>query len=194
LQYYKTLPRNFNGSSSKNIFLNLRKDVYLCLAYISPESLSFNKVQNTDILEEIENDIINKYSKLGNIILTGDFNARTGTEPDYIRGDSTSYIPVDNEMYNIDVDIGLRHSSDKTLDCRGKDLLEMCVTNKLRIANGRSFGDSLGNYTCHNYAGSSVVDCFIVSEELLEDILCSCGKFYTNFRLSLQIVYEIILF
>jgi hypothetical protein len=54
-------------------------------------------------------------------------------------------------MYDIDVDIGLWHSSDKTLDCIGEDLLEMCY--KLRIANGRSFGDCLGNYTCHNYAG-----------------------------------------
>jgi hypothetical protein len=44
--------------------------------------------------------------------------------------------------------------------------------NKLRIANGRSFGDIHGKFTCYNYAGSSVVDYIIVSEHLLEDLLC----------------------
>jgi hypothetical protein len=47
----------------------------------------------------------------------------------------------------------------------------ICIANKLRIANGRSFGDIHGKFTCHNYAGSSVEDYFIVSEYLLNDIL-----------------------
>jgi hypothetical protein len=50
---------------------------------------------------------------------------------------------------------------------RGKQLLEFCVTTKLRILNGRVIGDLFGKYTCHKPTGSSVVDYIILSEELL---------------------------
>ena len=42
---------------------------------------------------------------------------------------------------------------------------------RLRIANGRVLGDSSGKYTCYKYNGNSVVDYFIYSEDLFEDIL-----------------------
>ena len=33
----------------------------------------------------LEKDIIDKYGKMGDIMLAGDFNARTGSEPDYCK-------------------------------------------------------------------------------------------------------------
>lgn len=91
---------------------------------------------------------------------------------DYISGDPASHIPVKNDAYIIDTAVGQRHSRDNTVDSRGLlDLLELCIANKLRITNGRTFGDTHGKFTCHNYAGSSMVDYFIVSEQLLNDIL-----------------------
>ena len=42
------------------------------------------------------------------------------------------------------------------------------------ILNGRTFGDTLGKYTCHEYGGSSVVDYAIVSENIL-----SLVKYFT---------------
>jgi hypothetical protein len=83
-----------------------------------------------------------------------------GRELDYISGDSTSHIPVENDTYTIDTAVGERCSRDNTVDSRGKDLLELCIANKLRITNGRTFADTHGKFTCHNYAGSSVVDYF----------------------------------
>lgn len=36
---------------------------------------------------------------------------------------------------------------DSKLDNRGRDLLDLCVSNQLRILNGRTFGDTIGSYT-----------------------------------------------
>lgn len=132
--------------------------------------LSHYKKQDVETLEHLEQYIINKYENSGDIIFSGDFNARTGNKLDYINGDSASHIPV-YDAYIIDTAVGQRHSRDNTVDSRGKDLLELCIANKLRITNGRTFGDAHGKCTCHIYTGSSVVDFFIVSEQLLNDIL-----------------------
>lgn len=166
-------------------FFNFSNDISTCLAYIAPKLSDFSKKQDTSILELIEHDIINKYGNLGDIVITGDMNARTGVHNDFIQGDSVSHILLDNIGYDVDVAAGERHSNDITIDVRGKELLEMCVANKLRIVNGRIFGDSMCKFTCNNCVGSSVLDYFIVSEMLLEDILYAGIRFYTNIRLSL---------
>jgi len=46
----------------------------------------------------------------------------------------------------------------------------MCVQTGLRVLNGRTRGDFTGQLTCHNIHGSSIVDYFIVSEDLLKEI------------------------
>jgi hypothetical protein len=155
----------------KSEFFSFETDIYLCLAYIPPISSGYSRNgADNDILELLERDFT-KYRNLGNIIITGDFNARTGNELDYINGDGTSHIPLNKDLYSIDANVGKRYSRDNVIDSRGKDLLEICIANKLRIVNGRVFGDSHGKFTCHNYIGSSVVDYFIVSEQLLQDIM-----------------------
>ena len=52
----------------------------------------------------------------------------------------------------------------------GKQLLELCISSGLRILNGRSFGDSNGNFTCHRYNGSSVLDYVIAQECVLSSL------------------------
>ena len=69
---------------------------------------------------------------------------------------------------------------------------------KLRIANGRSFGDLIGEFTSHSTLGSSVIDYFVISEAILgqllfmkvhdfmkslsdqSDFLCCICKFHRN--------------
>ena len=51
-------------------------------------------------------------------------------------------------------------------------LLNLCVQCGLRLLNGRILGDSLGQYTSHQPAGSSVIDYFIASESILSLIPC----------------------
>ena len=49
----------------------------------------------------------------------------------------------------------------------GEQLLTLCKSYDLQIANGRSQGDFLGNYTHHNKnTGQSVVDLALISDAL----------------------------
>ena len=104
------------------------------------------------------------------VLLCGDFNARVASEKDHISDDSNQFIPV-NTDYIIDKELLPRKNKDKILDSRGKDLIDLCISNQLRIANGRVLGDMFGNFTCHTPNGSSTVDYMILSESILDQIL-----------------------
>lgn len=149
-------------------FFGLNKDIFLCFVYNPPPDSTYLMKLNIDILSLIEEDV-SKFSDHGDIILAGDFNARVGIEPDFICNDcedpSTNFI-----NYSPDITISSRNSEDKTILPRGRNLLELCIQSKLRILNGRKFGDTLGRYTSFQPQGCSVVDYFIVSECLMKKI------------------------
>lgn len=150
-------------------FFHLSENLFICAAYDPPPNSTYSSRQLSDPLELIEEDII-QYSKLGNILLVGDLNARTSDAPDYICNDSDRFIPIYDD-YSLDESPKKRISQDNQLDTRGKHLLEICIESKLRILNGRCLGDTLGSFTCHTYNGSSVVDYAIASEKICKDIL-----------------------
>jgi exonuclease III len=62
-------------------FFNMSNDLYVLLVYICPANSSF-AAKRDDLFEIIENDIAS-YSKSGDCLVCGDFNARTSTHPDY---------------------------------------------------------------------------------------------------------------
>jgi len=121
-----------------------------------------------NILDRIENDVY-KFKAMGDIILMGDFNGRTGTSPDFITNDSDKHLPLE-ENYPIDDKQKTRASQDMHIDDRGKHLLEICIAAQIRILNGRKIGDMLGYFTSHNYNGSAVVDYTLCSTSLLNKI------------------------
>ena len=123
---------------------------------------------DTDIIDELEHDIM-EYSLCGNIMLTGDLNARTGTNSDLV-DDDDKHLPFDDE-YIVDSVPMKRTSLDSIVNSRGKRLLDLCIQSSLHIVNGRFLGDTNGNFTCFKYHGSSVVDYNIVSESLLRKIV-----------------------
>lgn len=145
-------------------FFNFKRDIYLCLIYYAPKNLN-------NLLETIEYDITEKYSKKGDILLAGDFNSRTGTGLDFIINDDTAHIPINETDYNVDTTTQGRVSQDCVIDTRGKELLELCICNQLRILNGRFIGNSNGKFTCYKPNGCSIVDYFILSESLLPQVL-----------------------
>ncbi|CAG2225710.1 unnamed protein product [Mytilus edulis] len=140
---------------------------WLKLLYYAPKG-------SIDLIEILEKDIIEKYGKKEEFILLGDFNARTGNDCDFIEGDNTTHIPLNNSNYNIDILNERRASCDNTVDFRGKDLLDFCICNQIRILNGRILGNSTGKHTCFKYNGCSVVDYVLASEQLFCNILYMC--------------------
>jgi hypothetical protein len=148
--------------------LKAPEDIFVCMAYIPPTDSQYLASLGVDILEQI-NQGISKFSKMGHVILTGDLNARTGSELDLITGDNDMALPLDFQ-YIKDKQIPGRNSQDSTVNARGREILELCVSAGLRIVNGRKVGDTLGYHTCHKWNGSSVVDYLIASEALLDFI------------------------
>ncbi|CAG2187584.1 unnamed protein product [Mytilus edulis] len=138
---------------------------------LRPENSSYTKSLQEDIFDLIEKDI-SKYSDTGKILLAGDLNARTGTQVlDFINNDeSLDNIPVFDKI-SPDLNLPVRYSMDEVLSTRGKSLNEICIQSGLRILNGRTPGDFTGQLTCYTPNGSSVVDYFIASENLMENIL-----------------------
>ena len=124
---------------------------------------------NHDILECIENGTV-EYKKYGNILLCGDFNARVSNSDGFIRDDDNSHTPLFTN-YTVDKQIRCRKSKDTTLDTRGKELIDFCISNQIRMLNGRVLGDLCGNYTCYTANGTSIVDYTLVSESILDQIL-----------------------
>ena len=53
---------------------------------------------------------------MGAIMLAGDFNAQTGSEPDLIVNDNILHIPIDNTIYKFDCITEERVSQDSVVD------------------------------------------------------------------------------
>ena len=91
------------------------------------------------------------YTKKGNMILLGDFSARTGMYKDNVSKEGSNFISNDSSELSLERD--LRNNFDNILNSHGKRLLETCKIFDLRILNGRSKGDYLGNTTYHGKNG-----------------------------------------
>lgn len=150
-------------------FFGLVDDLYICFVYYPPEYSTYLNKLSYDILELIENDIIT-YSQVGKILLAGDFNARTAQDLDFINMDSDKHVPTYNN-YKTDSLLLSRMCKDNVVSPRGRQLLALCVSSKLRILNGRSLGDLWGAYTCYQRLGNSIVDYMLLSEELISSVI-----------------------
>jgi len=114
-------------------------------------------------------DILN-ISVKGDILICGDLNARTGSDVDFIPNDTGFKYSVD-DRYIDNIPCRIRNSQDMARCNRGKNLLELCIQSKLRILNGRTFGDLQGKYTAHCSLRSSVIDYTIASKDVQHKIL-----------------------
>ena len=100
-----------------------------------------------------------KFSSQGDILLTGDFNARTGVLPEYSEHDSHKYISLPLN-YKLDSS-QMRCNADYSIV-----LVAISIYNNRRIGRDRNVGD----FTCYTPRGCSVVDYFIASECLMNYI------------------------
>ena len=137
--------------------------------YNPPANSTYTQSLQEDIFDLIENDLA-KYSEKGHILIMGDLNARTSDDNDFIQNDSNDNTVSQYDDYTPDVEIINLFSRDTVLLSRGRALHDMYIQTGLRILNGRCIGDLTGNFTYHNFHGSSVVDYACVSECLLPKV------------------------
>ena len=143
--------------------------------YDSPEQSSYkakrrmkNSISQHITTLELILEFKNRNPDIGELLLVGDLNARTGNaniepyedelEEDLARAPS-SYPEASN-----------RTSKDRITNSRGTLLLDFLACCKLSILNGSLIGDILGEFTSVNYNGASVVDYIAATPILLETI------------------------
>ena len=121
-------------------FFELDKDLYLGTVYISPNT---SQVIDQELLDDIESEIVN-FTLKGDVILQGDFNARTGSMQEFaVHDDDNQFLEIP-EDYEIDTE-NYRYSQDEnTTNSRGRILIDLCTALSLRILNGRVVGDLTG--------------------------------------------------
>ncbi len=155
-------------------FFGWESDKYICAAYIPPSNSTIHGSVHDDPFSILYTQLV-KYSALGDVILLGDFNSRTGIEPDYLHDDHSGnkHIFANSTDLSYESDsIGIsRNSKDPKVDNFGKKLLELCKEHRIRILNGRTLGDTSGCMTFYGPNGSSVIDYCIVSELLYNDVM-----------------------
>ena len=147
-------------------FFHMKRDLFICSVYIPPQNSSRERRLDCDHFESLQQNIY-RFSKLGNIMLCGNFNARIGNLDDCVN--NTSFL----DEFFPDICISSnepRNSKDCHCNSYGKLLAELCCGNDLIILNGRTKGDYIGQYTCQTYNGASVVDYTIVSSDLLKTV------------------------
>ena len=149
------------------------EDIFLGTTYLSPTAAKHTRATSdkTDIF--FKNCAL--FNQKGKVLIQGDLNAHTNTESDTIKPDKF------DELLGIKHNPTLpeRNSQDKkSIDDRGKELLEFCKSNDFNIINGRKIGDTLGQNTCYQWNGTSLVDYVISSYHLYNQIdYFQVGKF-----------------
>ena len=151
-------------------FFNISRDMYVAFVYISPEN-STGSTPDIDAVYAKLLEYIEKYSKLGDVLIQGDFNAYTNTKNDFVSNDVDFHSSISFDVnYKADNELPRNNLDPKHTNNSGKLLLSMCKEAGLRIVNGRTIGDIFGNFTCIKYNGCSLVDYTIVSQQLLSQI------------------------
>jgi len=155
----------------------LKNPLFICATYIPPEYSTRKSGVNIDYYKNLTNSLAN-FSSKGNVLIAGDMNARLGAQLNKIHDLSCiDELVPDNTNY----DIGERSSCDNITNIYGRKLDKICKSFNLSIANGRTLGDRLGNFTCYNNKGASVVDYVISDQSFFKNI-----KSYKCFPRSLD--------
>ena len=125
------------------------------LFYIPCEN---SKYWHQELFDSIEEVTQHRYAN-ENVIILGDFNARTGLQPDFVSLDEN-----DSLFQN-------RANADKKVNNNGRRLVDLCKTCDMLIVNGRVGSDNnIGNYTCTTYNGKSTVDYAIADAKTITKI------------------------
>ena len=153
-------------------FFGLTDDIFVCSVYLPPyTSKTYVSESNKDRINCFITfrDQLSYFGKKGKIILYGDFYARTGNLDDF--AEDVSWVSNCRLGVSERVHVVRGNNRDHTVNKFGLELIELCHGLKLRILNGRTKGDRLGDFSCFTPNGVSSIDYVVVSEELLTEIM-----------------------
>ena len=158
----------------KASFFDLDRDTLLVNVYDSPKNGSFKKrrkalssEEDCSTLEHLQ-DFLASVSLDNDVILLGDFNARTGSLNDMLS--DASHVPdaeLNKQYFRL---LPTRSNLDRKLNANGRPFIELLQTTGLAILNGRTLGDIFGEPTCIQRQGVSTVDYMCVSANLHEKV------------------------
>ena len=158
------------------------EDLKCGIVYVPPQG---SKYASDDTFQELREEFFRYCIDNKNMLIFGDFNARTGELSDYVKVDAclsnlNGFEDVYNEntqmfeflnMYNIPLE---RKSLDKIANTYGHALLDMCKNNDLFILNGRIGEDGVKTkLTCKD---KSTVDYSLSSGQLF--------RYYSEFQVN----------
>ena len=172
-------------------YFGYHDDVYIGIVYIPPEYSTRERKLNIDHFKQLKETT----SKIDsdNIVLMGDFNARTGNLDDVLLAEKHEEIPQMDFYSGIETK---RVNQDPNTNKYGKRLVDYCIATKSFIANGRTLGDLQGKLTCHQPKGSSAVDYAVFSENMLPFLLSfrvldpSTGSDHSPITYEIETPYE----
>ena len=148
------------------------KDVVVGNIYIPPRGTRF---ESDAPFTEIEDEMV-IFSDDNLICLTGDFNAHTKTDNDYIVADDfiMNQLEFDpdiatilddlSKLDSLGIEVDRNNKDLKNINPYGSRLLQLCRAHNLIIANGRVGSDHIGNYTT---VDGSVIDYVIGNPEVI---------------------------
>ena len=120
-----------------------------------------------DRISEYIVKIANDTGSCYNILICGDLNSRTGTEPDFVILDNSNNDVLPDDY--VPDEFFVRSSEDKTINSNGRKL-DFCKQNGLRICNGRIGEDrNFGKCTFIGSAGRSLVN-YVISNPLMFEV------------------------
>lgn len=148
------------------------KDLYIALCYFAPPQSPIYKNQNLsseDPFLHLSKDIGNFLGK-GEIILAGDFNARTQSTQtqNTIAGKDPLWLEIANEE---DEEVWTRDSKDKGDTTQmGRHLLTLGNCFNLKIINGCARFPLSTGFTCQTPQGKSVIDYILLQPQVIDKI------------------------
>ena len=152
---------------SKNVVPGLKQNLLVVGVYINDITSTY---YDSNVFEELSNDISNLCDHDTPLIITEDVNSRIAEEDDNYNEtpfQEGCYIETSNSASPIP----RRSNCDLILNSHGKKILELCHTFNLSVLNGRLSGDPRGLYTFHDpNLGASTVDYSICSQSFFKHI------------------------
>ncbi len=163
-----------------NVF---QRPSFLCIVYAAPQGSPY---ADNSLFEHICQEVAEAMS-LGGVLLVGDFNARIGTNTDFIYCSQLADVMLVLEAIEDSLPNNMleRQNRDTVMANWHREFLDLCRTAGLFILNGHTPRDISGEYTCLSNKGFSIVDYFLMIADQLEGVKhleVNCDEKYSGHK------------